>query len=618
MRKQSETVMPAALRAQSEYYRALFFDIAQSFPGSCEGKSTEHVLSFVLRSCPYFHERLAHEGESFLLTTLPKLGKAVETSLITMEPLQVPMGWALAPRSRLPVFCNELFKRLFTDDGLPRHNWETSVAHSKSDDIWRFDWVKTPGRFNELWAAKALIALRQICMAYSKVDKPCSNSVRVEALKAFKQRMTAGVQLKGWTAELSIAKRLISFVLESDLPEARLLRSFQKEGWGRHGPGAVAGREVGPRKWDLNKIPGLSDEIFRGFGGRMLPLGTASARPGARVAVVPKDFRGPRIICIEPKEFQFAQQGIMEVLYKLLQRHRITRGAISFFDVSESRRLCEDPNFATIDLKDASDMLSLQLARIIFPKWFFRLVTACRSSEIDVDGEVVRTKALATMGNATCFPLETMVFWAMSMAAQIAVRDSFYRRVERLASLPRCFCRVFGDDIIVPVALADSVQDCLSGVGLVVNASKTCGMSLVRESCGEWRFHGHDVGIQKYRSTSVKDYRSWIQYCDYYLSLKERSTGLLANGAVLEWIRSQLHAFLPPEKLRRRYNRKLQRTEVRIPQFVTVGAQEELLGDVGLYAHAVKNDLTPFLKGARKLVKMRWVRACDLNWYSAN
>jgi len=65
-------------------------------------------------------------------------------------------------------------------------------------------------------------------------------------------------------------------------------------------------------------------------------------------------------------------------------------------------------------------------------------------------------------------------------------------------------------------------------------------------------------------------------------------------------------AFLPRGSIRRRFNKDLQRIEYRVPTYVKVGNTEGLPGVKGIYAWYVKNDLTPFLKGALLRVKMRW------------
>jgi hypothetical protein len=52
------------------------------------------------------------------------------------------------------------------------------------------------------------------------------------------------------------------------------------------------------------------------------------AVPRARVCLVPKDSRGPRIISCEPAEMMFIQQGIMNLMYRTIETHPLTKGRV--------------------------------------------------------------------------------------------------------------------------------------------------------------------------------------------------------------------------------------------------------------------------------------------------
>jgi hypothetical protein len=601
-------------------YRALFFDLALIFP--------EHVHSFP----SYFQSRLEAEGESFAYSCLPVMGKAIETSLITGDAFVSP-GWKKKKGTQLPAVLYGLFREVWSADGQLLFTLE---------NVWKaqnIDNTNLPIRFlkSEAWAGASRITgvcraywaiwfLRQIFLAYSKVETPCPESLRESAIQAFSARITAkhtiqSNKLTFVTSRLPLnesqraaldvsevlneARRLIRHILEADCTEARELRDFERNPWGRHGPGAVAGREVGPEKWKFQKFPGIPDELFHSFGKSYLEVKISGERPCARVVDVPKDFRGPRIICVEPKEYQFAQQGIMDILYRLLHKHPSTSGAIDFRDTSKSISRCYDYSYATIDLKDASDRISLELARAIFPRWFYRLVTRYRSSHVEVGSRRLKVTCLATMGNATCFPLETLVFWAIARSVVNCVRDgwTFIKPPEPTEVL------VFGDDIIVPSWSCEAVQSSLVDLGMVVNTSKTCNDTLVRESCGEWVYASHSCKIVRFRTPTVKDYRSWVGWHDLSSQIDH-----VVTPNFRAFVDRELKKFLPDSAIKRRRNKKLQRPEVRLPTIVTVGKEQELPGVSGLYAWHVRNDLTPFLKGARKLVKMRWMDARCLNY----
>lgn len=593
----SETVMPSvavsaiydvwerhqqlATGEQSSIFRALFCDIARHFP------------NFVLEDLDYLLTRLNREGKTFYLDTLPTLGKAFETSLITLEPFQVPEGWSLRKGTRLPKFFYELFSRLMFDDGSPRWSYENQ------------------GQW-DLTAVNACRYIRQLCMMWSKVEFVSTSDEdnqrlglkETQALEGFRKRISERIEpdfSDDLTRDsLKEAARLLKCYFRSPSKYLDALHEFERTPWGRQGPGAVAGREVGCEKWAFKRWPGLPKSLFSWNSETFLQFEEVFEQPSARICMVPKDFRGPRVICIEPKENQFAQQGLMELLYRHTRSCTLTRRSISFLDTEVSRKLCYKHEFATIDMKDASDLISLNLARLVLPRWIFRLVTRYRSRTVKLpDKSVVKSNCLATMGNATCFPLETLIFWAICLGTMIVLKDNWYSKVFR-DSL-NLDLRVFGDDIIVPLWAADSVCRVLEASGLAINRSKSCIFTPVRESCGEWTFMREPVRIYRFRTTGITDHRSWLQWRDQLNDL-----GMAEMPALYHHIRDLVRGYIPFLRIKARVNKRLQRVEVYAPMFVQQGDVAKLDGCIGMYAWAVANDRTPFLKGARLRVKMRW------------
>jgi len=598
--------MKVTYRAQSRLYRALFCDIARHFP------------NFVLQDFSYLLLRIEKEGGSFYLEKLPELGKAFETSLITNERFIAPNGWELLNGTRLPKFLNQLFKQLMNDDGSPLWSYQfgrIGILRNSDQSI-----VSEKQRTHII---RAVQYIRQCCMMWSKVEmftdvsdsmfspkgaKLCAKSQK--ALDGFVTRVSTEFKVDNLeiSDRLNEARRLLRCVFTTASPELEELKDFVKNPWGRQGPGAVAGREVGCEKWSFEKWPGLPRQLFTWRDGMDCEVRPVLRQPDARVCLVPKDFRGPRVICIEPKENQFAQQGLMDILYRLVSRCALTNRSISFLDTEVSRAACFDYRYATIDLKDASDTIHLVLARLLLPRWIFKLVTRYRSRGVETpDNQVVKTTCLATMGNATCFPLETLLFWALSLGTMIILRDSFPIRMHKHLNFD---VRVFGDDIIVPLWACDEVARTLESVGLLLNTSKTCQFSLVRESCGEWVFAGEAIKIVRFRSLDVSDHRSFVQWRDLRIDLlhcdKENLSAMGEEMLELlqEYVLDRSKNY--PKFFKTRWNKNLQRLEVYAPVFVQQGRLRELVDAAGLYAWHVHNDRTPCLKGARKRVIMRW------------
>ena len=208
--------------------------------------------------------------------------------------------------------------------------------------------------------------------------------------------------------------------------------------------------------------------------------------PRARVCLVPKDSRGPRVISCEPAELMFAQQGLMRKLYDILETNYHTRGQINFTDQRINKELARqaslDGSLATLDLKDASDMVSLELVRKVFPPDWVECLEACRSEEtILPNGEVVKLNKFAPMGSACCFPVEALVFWSNAVAT---IRLARGRN-------PRVF--VYGDDIICDVGDSALIMVGLEAIGLKVNRDKSYVGGMFRESCGGDYHNGYDV-----------------------------------------------------------------------------------------------------------------------------
>lgn len=560
----AETVIPPAQAMQS-LLESVLKDADSWFPNVRFSEDAE-----------YIRRRCNAEGPRFLLITLPELGKAIEVALIRSEPLKVPMGWRLAKNERLPLFLHSLFSRVFDHSGAPLRSGD----------------------------ANAVLLLRQCTLMFSKVEGTVSDEMIQRDAAAFAARVTER-RYPERDPLIQEARRILHRLFDAQSAEVQCFHDFNKNPWGRHGPGAVAGRERGGEKWDFFRWPELPERLFRvNERSPVIISGGVDRQPVGRVTNVPKDFRKSRVISIEPKENQFAQQGLMDLLYRFLSTHFLTRRSISFRSVDASRRLCYDPNIGTIDLKDASDRLNVELCRLLLPRWFFRLVTRYRTRQVKVLDEVVRPRCFATMGSAVCFPIQTVIFWALA--------QSVYEYGRKASSLNRRGpVRVYGDDIIVPTWAMQRLETLLTNCGLVVNPEKTChSTSLIRESCGEWVYHGdktprHIPLIRPY-GIGILDACSWAAWRD--LKIQAEGVGF-AN--LTQTISSMLDAYYTP---RVRFNPplpdgvRLQKMMERIPVFVTQEGRAHLSGYAGLYAYFVKNDITPVIPGHKpRKRRVKWI-----------
>lgn len=539
-------------------------------------------------------ERILLYEDAPLVLELSKIGKSAERALISGEILDFgPLPFLqLAEGTGLPVFFFELWEELFFMSGAPR--WVGESVDSVPPI--RFDDQICEGVAQS--RALALLCLRQFFSGFSKLGSIPSLADEESEIQGFKDRITATPEITCESAILGIARALLVdlFTVENELHP--MLAQFASDPFGAHGPGAVSDGSRGRDKWTFDDMQGLPQNILR-TPRTFLKQSGEEGIPLSKLAIVPKDFRGHRLICVEPKEFMFYQQGLMRVIYQLVDVHLPTSLCIDFNSQIRSFRVSRKTGLSTIDLKDASDYLSLPLAKLLLPKEVLRLATVARSRGVVLpDGEVVTSvTTLFTMGNALCFPFETLLFWALSLATML-----YREHLGHIAASPwllkgflkRSPLRVFGDDIIVPKRYFEDVCLTLSRCGLKVNGSKSCCRTPVREACGSWYQNGIDCRIVRLKTHITKTEADWIGLLQGARFLWE-SGFLNASHAILSF----LEAFIPvpygigwlPSKAnyggaKVRYNVQLQRLEARIP--ILKGVKADLLtGETGLYSYFV-------------------------------
>jgi hypothetical protein len=368
----------------------------------------------------------------------------------------------------------------------------------------------------------------------------------------------------------------------------------------KHGPGAVATGEKLEEKWqfarlyrDVHRVYPYYEYYLAGWGKELMDRldwyrSLERCESGvAKVVLVPKDSRGPRLISCEPLEYQWIQQGLGRKLVDHLESSRITGGHINFRDQEVNRALALSSSkigdYATLDLKEASDRVSVDLVKLLFAnnENVLRCLLATRTTATKLpDGSVLPLKKFAPMGSALCFPVEALCFWALSVAAVMR-----RLRLQRQEVGDRVF--VYGDDIIVPTDWAPIVMEALELCRLKVNRAKSCVTGRFRESCGMDAFNGVCVTPTRLKkpwigSRNGGTYAAWIAFAN---NMAERGYAVCAT---LAWEKiEQLYGFVPfglatspyPCKIvssfvlaralnrgrvKMRWNPKYQRSEVRV------------------------------------------------------
>lgn len=206
----------------------------------------------------------------------------------------------------------------------------------------------------------------------------------------------------------------------------------------------------------------------------------------SRLGFVPKNYKTCRSVCIEPSLNVLYQGGIGEHLAM-----RLRKFGVDVRDQTRNQRLAKLGSLtgalATLDLSMASDTVATELvAELLPPDWFEvlrRARTVCVQCTDPATGRTyrIRQEKFSSMGNGFTFPLETLIFYALSRAAVDAVVG------------PKGIVSVYGDDIIVPSTAYSHVAEILHTCGFTVNQSKSYSTGLFRESCGTDWYGGIDV-----------------------------------------------------------------------------------------------------------------------------
>ncbi|UJQ85430.1 MAG: putative replicase protein [Hampduvirus faecicola] len=281
----------------------------------------------------------------------------------------------------------------------------------------------------------------------------------------------------------------------------------------RHGHGAVSDGKLGEFfKYDFPTWSDRLDSVFPSaefaFANYLTWAAAASQGTTPRreevpstVLSVPKTQKGPRLIAKEPTANQFCQQAILAYLEEQISQSWLGI-PIKLRDQTQNqlfaKRASETGSHWTVDLSSASDRLSCRLFERVCRRnpTLLNAVRASRSAysiqKIDKRlPKMLALKKLATMGNASIFPLQSIVFCGMAVAA-VCISRQLYPTILNLRKIAR-EVSVFGDDIIVPTDAGHLLVGMLQHFQLKVNISKTHATGKFRESCGVEVYDGVDV-----------------------------------------------------------------------------------------------------------------------------
>jgi hypothetical protein len=252
-----------------------------------------------------------------------------------------------------------------------------------------------------------------------------------------------------------------------------------------------------------------------------------------KISFVPKTARVYRSIAVEPLVNGFLQKGVDNVLRSLLARIQI-----NLKDQTRNQEMARkgsledsDDSFVTIDLRSASDSMSIGLIRALLPPDWYYLLDSIRSPDFEYEGIVRKYNKFCSQGNGFNFPLQTLVFTAACRASGCGIPGTDFS--------------VYGDDIIVRKRHAAGLIKLLNKLGFSVNKDKTFLEGPFRESCGADWFGGKAV-----RPYTLDNALDSVENIFKFLNLTRR-TDLLSHffsgvrPYVLGLLPSQLQFFRP-------------------------------------------------------------------------
>lgn len=355
------------------------------------------------------------------------------------------------------------------------------------------------------------------------------------------------------------------------------------------------------------------------------------SEPRSRFKFVEKQVGKARGICIEENEMQYFQQGVKHFLYQWIESHPLTKGKINFTDQSINAHLALHSSctgdFATLDMKDASDRITRQLVAKLFSDVPFladildRLSTRAIDLPFEVNGlSTLMAKKFAPMGSGICFPIMSLVHYAL------------IRSIIHLSMLPDRMIQtlhVYGDDIVVDVKCVQAIFDCLPRFGMKFNTNKSFYSGYFRESCGMHAYKGMNITPVYLKYTTGSRFASNVKYSviqseyDLYKKGYYNACGVLRKFhtdititvkpacQALGWKRPHCST---PVGVMKRWNAKWHCIEFKVDCFVTISELDvmndspALLRWYSLRSHA-HNDFQSFTLLKRR---KRWLTLSDL------
>ncbi|DAD50537.1 RNA-directed RNA polymerase [ssRNA phage Gerhypos.1_12] len=432
-------------------------------------------------------QRFEHEGYGFLTIALPSLDDALLLGLSSGR-FTCPSGFKMIRGGTIPRFLSGMFCEVFDPfSGVLKQSLDEGV-------------LKSLHQILRLFKKTQLSSDEEITLHEKAVSEffRCDDQARQVILPDLLSHL------------IGCVSKVILFDLSS---------KSTSEFTFKHGPGAVEEGLKANQKWsalsnsikneefDLDAygyadysvcLSDLSERAVANDSMRPIDPFSGVSRSTARLITVAKNSTSRRTITVEPLLNQFIQQGLNIALRDSIVACPILSGCLALTDQSKNQTLALEgslyDNWATIDLKSASDLMSVSLVKTVFGHhaWFYKHMMACRSTSVK-SGSLTASDLgkFAGMGNALTFPAQSICFAVVCIAAILHQNQEYgsYWQIKRASR----HIRVYGDDIIIDTRYAHQCVNWLHDAGLKVNVKKSFLQGNFKESCGVEAYKGVDI-----------------------------------------------------------------------------------------------------------------------------
>lgn len=220
-----------------------------------------------------------------------------------------------------------------------------------------------------------------------------------------------------------------------------------------------------------------------------------------RLGFAPKNAKTYRTVILGP-----LLNGVVQGGYGRYIARRLLRVGIDLSDQTINKRLAREGSLtgelATLDLSSASDLIATELVAHLLPLEWYLALNSCRTTHV-IDGTSrVTLEKYSSMGDGFTFPLQSLIFWALSTACQETFADA--RKVS-----------VYGDDIIVPAQSVPRVIEVFQYCGFEINTLKSYWEGPFRESCGGDYYRG--VNIRPIYLKDTLSYKNLFAMHNYFV-----------------------------------------------------------------------------------------------------